>query len=413
MHQGLDKNTHKAKDFTNFTTFSLWDTFRALHPLFDIIQPHRNNDMIKSMLAHFDQSALDMLPIWSNSANENWTMMGYHAVPVIADAVVNDIGDFDREKALQASITTAKNRWYGGLGYYIDNGFVPEDKEEVSVSKTLEYAFDDWSIAQMAKKLEKPEVYDTFIKRSQNYKNVYDSSSGFMRPRLSKGKFMDDFDPLSTNQAGFDEGNAWNYSLFVPHDIDHLIEMMGGDKKFITYLDSLFTMKLPEKYFEETEDVTKEGIIGNYVHGNEPSHQIPYLYDWTSQPWKTQKWIRYILDDQYHAAPEGLGGNDDTGQMSAWYILSSLGFYSVTPASEKYALGSPTVDSAQLHLENGKIFTIDVKNQSEDNIYVKKVILNGKPLKAPFITYKQIMNGGTLIFEMDSKPNKQDLYRGI
>lgn len=410
QYRGLDKNNHKAKGYSNYTTFSLWDTFRALHPLFNIIQVKRNNDMIKSMLAHFDQSAFNMLPVWSNSANENWTMMGYHAVPVIADAIVNEVADFDKAKALQASITTAKNRWYEGLGYYIDKGYVPEDKNKISVSKTLEYSFDDWTIAQMAKKLGREKVYDEFIQRSCNYKNVYDSISGFMRPKLMNGDFMEDFDPLATDQAGFDEGNAWNYSLFVPQDPKTLIKMMGGNKKFTTYLDSLFTMDLPDKYFQNTEDVTKEGIIGNYVHGNEPSHQISYLYDWTDQPSKTQYWVRNILENQYHNGPDGLGGNDDTGQMSAWYIFSALGFYPVAPASGQYALGSPIIDKAKVQLENGNTFEVVTENQSGKNVYVKKVELNGKRLYTPFITYQDISTGGKLKFYMTNEPC-DNLYR--
>lgn len=405
-YEGLDKNVHNADGHTNYTTFSLWDTFRGLHPLFDIIQPKRNNDMIKSMLAHFDQSAFHMLPVWSNSANENWCMIGYHSVPVIADAVVNGVGDFDVDKALQACVTTATNRWYDGLGEYIDKGYVPEDKSGSSVSKTLEYAFDDWCIAQMAKKLNRQDIYAEFMKRAQNYKHVYDYATGFMRPKLSDGSYMKNFDPLETSEPGFIEGNSWNYSLFVPQDPKALINMMGGDKRFISHLDSLFTMTLPDKYFEHTEDISREGIIGNYVHGNEPSHHIAYLYDWTSQPWKTQKWIRLILKNQYHARPDGLGGNDDTGQMSAWYIFSTLGFYPVAPASGQYAIGSPAIDGAVLHLDNGKTFTIKVQNQQDKNVYVKKMMLNGHPLKDYFISYQDIIQGGTLTFVMTNKPSK-------
>lgn len=406
QYKGLDQDVHHAHGYTQYTTFSLWDTFRGLHPLFDIIQPKRNSDIIRSMLAHFDQSAFHMLPVWSNSANENWCMIGYHAVPVIADAVINGTGDFDREKALAACVTTATNRWYEGLGYYMDKGYVPEDKSGSSVSKTLEYAFDDWCIARMAEKLGKEKIYREFMKRSQNYKNVYDPSAGFMRPKLSDGSFMKDFDPLETSEPGFVEGNSWNYSLYVPQDPAALMKLMGGDKKFVSYLDSLFTMRLPDKYFAHTEDISREGIIGNYVHGNEPSHHIAYLYDWTSRPWKAQKWIRLILKNQYHNRPDGLGGNDDTGQMSAWYIFSTLGFYSVAPASGRYAIGSPAIDHAVLHLENGNTFTVEVRNQGDRNVYVKKIWLNGVPLKGYFISHRDIMQGGTLTFEMSNKPKK-------
>lgn len=407
LYKGLDKEIHRADHFTNYTTFSLWDTFRALHPLFNIIQVRRNEDMIKSMLAHYRQSAFHMLPVWSNSANENWCMIGYHAVSVIADAIIKDKVNFDANKALEACVTTADNRWYGGLGYYIDKGYVPEDKSSSSVSQTLEYAYDDWCIAQMAKKLYRMDVYNRFIKRSQSYKNLYDPSTGFMRPKMSDGAWMRNFDPLETNEPGFVEGNSWNYSLFVPQYPKALIRLMGGDKRFIAHLDSLFTMQLPDKYFAHTEDISREGIIGNYVHGNEPSHHIAYLYDWTSEPWKAQKWIRLILKNQYHAKPDGLGGNDDTGQMSAWYIFSTLGFYPVAPASDQYAIGSPAIKSAELHLENGKTFTIQVKNQSDKDIYVKKIILNGQPLHHYFLSHKDIINGGKITFIMSDKPCRQ------
>ncbi|TAM95419.1 MAG: glycoside hydrolase family 92 protein [Chitinophagaceae bacterium] len=407
LYKGLDKEIHRADHFTNYTTFSLWDTFRALHPLFNIIQVRRNEDMIKSMLAHYRQSAFHMLPVWSNSANENWCMIGYHAVSVIADAIIKDKVDFDANKALEACVTTADNRWYGDLGYYIDKGYVPEDKSSSSVSQTLEYAYDDWCIAQLAKKLHRMDVYDRFTKRSQSYKNLYDLSTGFMRPEMSDGTWMKNFDPLETNEPGFVEGNSWNYSLFVPQDPKALIGMMGGNKRFIARLDSLFTMQLPDKYFAHTEDISREGIIGNYVHGNEPSHHIAYLYDWTNEPWKAQKWIRLILKNQYHAKPDGLGGNDDTGQMSAWYIFSTLGFYPVAPASDQYAIGSPAIKSAVMHLENGKTFTIQVKNQSDKDIYVKKIILNDRPLHHYFLSHQDIINGGRIIFIMSDNPNKQ------
>ncbi len=408
-YRGTDFETHHAQGFTNYTTFSLWDTFRALHPFLNLIQPTRNNDMVKSMLAHYEQSPFHMLPVWANSANENWCMIGYHAVPVIADAIIKGTATFNAEKALQACVVTANNRWYGHLGDYIDKGYVPVDKDGAAVSETLEYAFDDWCIAQIAKKLGKDKIYTEFIKRAQSYKMVYDPTTGFMRPRKSDGSWMKNFDPLETHEPGFVEGNSWNYSLFVPQAPDSLIKLMGGDKAFITRLDSLFTMHLPDKYFANTEDISREGIIGNYVHGNEPSHHVAYLYDWTSQPWKTQKWIRLILKNQYHARPDGLGGNDDTGQMSAWYIFSSLGFYPVAPGSARYAIGSPAIEHAILHLENGKKFTIVVKNQGDENVYVQKILLNGKPLPQYFLPHKAIVQGGTLTFFMGNKPHKKGL----
>jgi predicted alpha-1,2-mannosidase len=402
-YKGLDQNIHKAKGFTNYTTFSLWDTYRALHPLFNIIQPKRNGDMIKSMLAHYNQSVMHMLPIWSNSANENWCMTGYHSVAVIADAVVKGNTPFDANKALDACVTTAHHRSYDGIGLYEDMGYIPVDKNGTGTSTTLEYAYDDWAIAQMAKKLNRMDIYKEFIKRSENYKNVFNPSVGFMSGRLSDGSFKKDFDPLSTSGQGFIEGNSWNYSLFVPQDPASLIQLMGGKKKFTHYLDTLFTMHLPDKFFAETEDITRDGIIGGYVHGNEPSHHIAYLYNWTDQPWKTQETVRMILKNQYHIGADGLGGNDDTGQMSAWYIFSTIGFYPVAPGSPVYQIGSPAVKAAILHLENGKTFSIEAKNQSDKNVYVEKIELNGKRLNRLYITHSEIINGGKMVFFMSDK----------
>jgi predicted alpha-1,2-mannosidase len=402
-YKGLDQNIHKAKGFTNYTTFSLWDTYRALHPLFNIIQPKRNGDMIQSILAHYDQSVMHMLPIWSNSANENWCMTGYHAVAVIADAVIKGNTPFDANKALDACVRTAHHRSYDGIGLYEDMGYIPVDKNGTGTSTTLEYAYDDWAIAQMAKKLNKMDIYKEFIKRSDNYKNVFDPSVGFMRGRLSNGSWKKDFDPLSTSGQGFIEGNSWNYTLFVPQDPASLIQLMGGRKKFTHYLDTLFTMHLPDKFFAETEDITRDGIIGGYVHGNEPSHHIAYLYNWTDEPWKTQETVRMILKNQYHTGADGLGGNDDTGQMSAWYIFSTIGFYPVAPGSPVYQIGSPAVNAATIHLENGKTFSIEAKNQSDKNVFVEKVELNGKPLNRLYITHDEIMNGGKMVFYMSDK----------
>lgn len=406
-YRGLDQNIHKAKYFTNYTIFSLWDTYRALHPLFNLVQPSRNADMIKSMLAHYDQSVQRMLPVWSHYANENWCMIGYHSVSLIADAVIKGNAPFDANKALDACVTTARHGSYDGLSYYMSMGYVPEDKNSSSVSKTLEYAYDDWCIAQMAKKLGRTDIYEEFSKRAQNFKNVYDASIGYMRPKLSDGSFRKEFDVLSTHNQGFIEGNAWNYSLYVPHEPAQLIEMMGGKKRFVEHLDSLFTMHLPDKYFAETEDITRDGIIGNYVHGNEPSHHVPYLYNWAGQPWKTQERVRMILKKQFKPTPDGLGGNDDCGQMSAWYIFTALGFYPVAPGSDQYAIGSPAVEGATILLENGKSFVVEVQNQSDKNVYIQKMLLNGQPLDRYYLTHSDILEGGKLVFVMGAKPKKK------
>jgi predicted alpha-1,2-mannosidase len=405
-YKGLDQGVHKAEGFTNYTTFSLWDTYRALHPFFNIMQPGRSNDMVKSMMAHYDQSSLHMLPIWSHYANDNWCMSGYHSVSVISDAIIKGTYNGDANKALDACIATAKHRDYEGIGYYMDKGYIPAEKSGISVSNNLEYSYDDWSIAQLAKKLNRMDVYDEFIKRSNNWKNNYDSASGFMRPKLADGSFKKQFDPKDTEGQGFIEGNSWNYSFFVPQDPASLIEMMGGKKKFATRLDTLFTMHLPDEFFAHTEDITREGIIGGYVHGNEPAHHIAYLYNWTDQPWKTQAQIRHILNMQYKPTADGLGGNDDCGQMSAWYMFSSLGFYPVAPGSDVYSLGSPLVNNAVINLENGKTFTVEAMKQSDKNVYVEKVLLNGKEITDHKIKHADITSGGKLTFYMSAKPKK-------
>jgi len=406
-YRGLDQNVHRAgKEAANYTTFSLWDTYRALHPLFNILQPRRNAAMINSMLAHYDQSVHHMLPVWSNSANENWCMIGYHAVSVIADAAVKDVPGVDYSRALSACVATAGNMKYDGLGYYMALGYVPEDKNGASVSKTLEYAYDDWCIAQLAAKVGQPDVATTFEKRAHNYRNVYDKYTGYMRPRLSTGSFKSPFDVLNTDEPGYIEGNAWNYSLYVPHAPDDMIKMMGGSRRFSEHLDSLFTMELPDSFFAHTEDVTREGIIGNYVHGNEPSHHVAYLYNYCGDAWKTQERVRMIMKKMYRPVPDGLGGNDDCGQMSAWYIFSAMGFYPVAPGSDRYDIGSPAVSKAVLRLENGKTLTINTVKQSDRNVYVKSVRLNGTVLHRNYITHAELMHGGELVFEMSGKPVK-------
>jgi predicted alpha-1,2-mannosidase len=405
-YKGLDQNIHTATNFTNYTTFSLWDTYRALHPFFNLVQPARNSDMVNSMLAHYDQSVLKMLPIWSHYNNDNWCMSGYHSVSVIADAILKGNASVDAAHALEACVTTASHKNYEGIGPYVEKGFIPDEKLGTSASTTLEYAYDDWCIAQVAQKLGRTDIYDAFTKRSTNYKNLYDASVGFMRARKEDGSFKAAFDPLSTHGQGYIEGNSWNYSFFVPHNADDLINLMGGKKKFGAKLDTLFTMYLPDKYFAETEDITRDGIIGNYVHGNEPAHHVAYLYNFAGQPWKTQQRVRMILKNQYKPAPDGLGGNDDCGQMSAWYLFSTLGFYPVAPGSTQYQLGSPAINKAVIKLENGNTFTIEANNQSDKNVYVQKVLLNGKQLEQPVIGHEDIMKGGSLVFFMSDKPKK-------
>ena len=356
------------------------------------------------MLAHHDQSVHHMLPIWSHYANENWCMIGYHATSVIADALVKNVGNFDRLHALKACTNTANVSYFDGLGDYIKYHYVPDDKSHSSVSKTLEYAYNDWCIAQIGGQLSKSDISSEYFKRSEYYKNVFDTKSGFMKPKLSDGTFRLNFDPMDTHGQGFIEGNAWNYGLYVPQNIPQMIEMMGGKKRFSHHLDSLFAMEIADKYIEKHEDITRDGIIGNYVHGNEPGHHIPYLYNWTDKPYKTQERVRTIMKAMYGPAEDGLCGNDDAGQMSAWYVFSALGFYPVTPGSDEYAIGSPLVKSAQLQLPNGKTLKLTAENQSPVNIYVQDVVLNGRSLKSQLIKHSDLLQGGELIFKMNNKP---------
>ena len=402
-YKGLDQDVHQANGFTNYTTFSLWDTYRTLHPLFNLVQTQRNADMVQSMVEHYNQSSLHILPIWSHYANDNWCMSGYHSVSVIADAIIKGSYKGDALKALEACVTTAKKRNYEGIGEYMDKGYIPAEKSGISVSNTLEYAYDDWAIAQLAKKLNQQAIYTEFLQRSENWKNNYNKASGFMEPKLANGEFKPNFDAYSTHGQGFIEGNSWNYSFFVPHNPTALVEIMGGKKQFAKKLDTLFNMHLSDAFFAETEDITRDGIIGGYVHGNEPAHHVAYLYNWADQPWKTQEKVRQILKMQYKPTPDGLGGNDDCGQMSAWYLFSAMGFYPVAPGSEEYAIGSPLVNNAVINLENGKTFTIETQNQGDKNVYVKSIMLNGKPLKRYYITHDEIMSGGKIVFVMSAK----------
>lgn len=407
-YRGLDQRIHLANGFTNYTTFSLWDTYRAEQPFLNLFHPQQNADMIESMQQHYQQSVQHMLPIWSHYANENWCMIGYHAVSVMADAVVKQ-NPYLREptRYLQAAHSTANRRFYEGLGAYLDMGYVPEDQSGSSVSKTLEYAYDDWCISQMASKLQADSLALVYQNRATNYRNVFDTASGFMRPKLTNGSFKSSFDPLSTHGQGFIEGNAWNYSFYVPHDPKGLIELMGGEAKFLRHLDSLFEMELPDIYFSQTEDIMREGIIGNYVHGNEPSHHIPFFYNFTAQPWKTQAATRMILKKQYSLASAGMGGNDDCGQMSAWYLFAALGLYPFAPGSTDYCLTAPLVKNASLKLDNGRMLNIQAIDNSDQNIYIQKVSMNGRVLNKPFISHQELMEGGELLFIMGPKPAKK------
>lgn len=401
-YRGIDHNVHTAeKGRTNYTVFSVWDTFRAQHPLMNLLKPRYSEQFIGSMLDHWEQSVHRMLPVWSHMGNENWCMVGFHSVSVLADAMAKGIA-MDRGKALAASVATANASFFDQLGDYRRVGWVPSEKSSVSASATLEYAYDDWAVAQMARMMDVN--FEGFHKSAQNWKNVF--KEGFARARANNGSFQTPFDPLETHGMGFIEGNSWNYSFFVPHDVPGLISQMGGERRFIERLDSLFTMHLPEKYFANTEDITAEGLMGNYVHGNEPSHHVPYLYAYTSEPWRGQARLHEIMTRMYRDRPDGLCGNDDCGQMSAWYVFSTMGFYPVCPGSDRYILGSPFAKEVVLALENGRTFAVRAENFGEKNVYVRSVRLDGKPLDRQWITHDEIIRGGELTFEMSSKPGK-------
>jgi predicted alpha-1,2-mannosidase len=406
QYRGEDQNIHQTKDFTNYTIFSLWDTYRALHPLYTLIQRKKDADFINSMLALYDQSTEHMLPIWSLQANETWCMIGYHAVPVIADAYMKGVKGFDPERAYEAMKTTAMNPDYDNVMTYAKLGWVPADKENESVSKTLEYAFDDYTIAQMAKKMGKTKDYKYFMDRADNYKNIYDPEVGLMRGRNTDGSWHKPFHPHKYVFKGpITEGTNWQYSWYVPQDVPGLIKLMGGKKAFAAKLDSLFAGNgNTTSVGKDTLDIT--GRIGWYVQGNETDQQVPFFYDYAGKPWKTQYWSRYIDKHSYHNRPDGLIGNDDCGQMSAWYIFSSLGFYPVAPASNTYAIGSPSVKKATIHLSNGNTFTVRAKNLSHKNVYIQSATLNGKDWDKPYITDNTLESGGSLVFTMGPKPNK-------
>ena len=408
-YRGLDHNIHQAGDFTNYTVFSLWDTYRAEHPFLMLMKPDEARDMVMSMIRHYQQSVHGLLPIWSHMANDNWCMSGYHAVSVLADAIAKG-ADIDVEEALEAMLSTSKVTYLDGLGEYMKLGYVPFDVSYTAASTTLEYCYDDWTIYQTALIAGEEEIANEYKNRAMNYQNIYDTVIGFARPRHNHGSFKKEFDVLQTHGEGFIEGNSWNFSFHVPHDVNGIITLMGGEKEFIRKLDELFAMHLPEEYYEANEDITSDCLIGGYVHGNEPSHHIPYLYAWTSQPWKTQYWVREIMNKMYKNHIRGLSGNDDCGQMSAWYLFTAMGFYPVCPGTDQYVIGAPYLPYIKLSLPNGKTFEIKANNVSDKKRYVKSVLLNGKPYSKMYITHGDVVNGGMLEFIMSDKPNKK---RGI
>jgi predicted alpha-1,2-mannosidase len=384
-----------------YSTLSLWDTFRAWHPLMTIINRQLTEDIIHSMLAMYE--ATGELPIWPLASGETGTMIGYHSVSVIADAYLKGIRDFDAEYALSAMKASSNSHRKGGK-YYVEDGFIPANINKESVSCLLEYAYDDWCIAQMAGAMGHADVEAEYTRRARSYVNVFDGSTGFFRGKRSDGNWVTPFDPFVAGRD-YTEANAWQYRFFVPHDVEGLISLLGSNEIFTNALDKLFDET--REVITGIPDIT--GLIGQYAHGNEPSHHMAYLYSYAGQPWKTQEMVRKILSEMYSNKPDGISGNEDCGQMSAWYILSSLGFYPVSPGSGEYVLTTPLHPRAKIALHNGKVLEIRA-NRPDKNQYIQKVMLNGEPIHRNFITHDQLLGGGLLEYILVDTP---DITKGV
>ena len=401
--RGHDDKVYTNNTWKNYSTFSLWDTYRTLHPLFTIIKPQYVPDLVNSMLSIYDQQ--EKLPIWPLIGGETNQMPGYSAVPVIADAYLKGITGFDAERAYQAMVASSVYEKQNGVPYVLEKGYIPCDKVREATSIAMEYAADDWGIALMAKKMGKTEDYQTYLKRGKYYAQYFDKSINFIRPKMNDGSWRTPYDPFrSVHSVGdFCEGNGWHYTFFVPQHPEGLIALMGGDAPFIAKLDSLFTAE-GEMGAEASPDIS--GLIGMYAHGNEPSHHVTYLYSYAGEPWKTAEKVRFIQDEFYTDQPEGVIGNEDCGQMSAWHVMSAMGFYQVNPSNGVYVFGSPLFPKATIHLPEGKTFEIVAQNNNKENIYIQSVTLNGQPYEKSYILYEDIMKGGNLTFVMGNTPNK-------
>ena len=403
-YRGMDLKVHETKKFDYYTVFSLWDTYRAAHPLYTIIEEKRTNDFINTFIAKYNEGGI--MPIWDLAGNYTGCMIGYHAVPVIADAYLKGIRGYDAEKAFEAMKFSATRNWLG-LKSYKEFGYIPMEEESESVSKTLEYAYDDWTIAEMAKEMGKNDDEKEFIKRAQYYKNVYDPETKFMRGRFRNTWFAP-FDPYEVN-SNYTEANAWQYSFYVPQDVTGFMDLLGGKDSLDLQLDTLFTA-MAKTSGRQQADIT--GLIGQYAHGNEPSHHMAYLYNFVNKPSKTQEKVHQILTELYKNAPDGISGNEDCGQMSAWYIFSAMGFYPVTPGSNQYIIGTPLFKKTTINLENGEKFHIKAYDLNDENIYIDRAKLNGRALSKTYITHEDIMEGGTLEFWMTDKPSEWGTAQG-
>ena len=417
IYQDIDEKNHDGH--TRYTIFSLWDTYRALHPLINLTDTAMSRNIAFTLYSHYERSPHHMLPVWSHHGGENWCMIGYHGVSVMVDAAVNTIlpePDIEWElETMNAIFSTTNKDYYDFTKLYKELGYVPFDKSRNGTSVTLENAYEDWCVYwALENHLEhtlpdvigyEDSVRESYRQRALSYRNVY--KDGFVRARYSDGSWKTPYSLLSTSGEGLIEGNAWNYSFYVPHDVNGMMQMMGGEKAFVRKLDTLFTMHVPDEFFAETEDVTREGMLGGYVQGNEPSHHIPYLYMWTTQPWKTQYWVREVMNKMYRNHIDGLCGNDDCGQMSAWYIFSAMGFYPVCPASGQYVIGAPYLPYMKVRMGSGKYLEIKAPKVSDKNRYIQQIRWNGKPYTQAYVTYEMLMQGGLLEFDMGSKPNKK------
>jgi predicted alpha-1,2-mannosidase len=408
QYRGMDLAVHSLpQGANNYSTYSLWDTYRALHPLFTLIQRERLPDLLNTMIRMAEQSPAGV-PVWPLQACETGCMIGYHSAPVLAEGYIKGIKGVDYAKAYSLWRKRAMSDEYRGLGYYRKLGFIPCDQEDESVSKTLEYAYDDWAVGHLARAADETDDYHALLERSRNYKNVFDPSTKFMRGRFADGRWADPFDPRGMGHSkkwrDFTESNSWQATFLNQHDVENYMDLFGGEKGFLEKLDALFNQSsdLPP---DAPPDIA--GMVGQYAHGNEPGHHVPYLYAYAGQPHKTQARVRFLLENMYHNAPDGLAGNEDCGQMSAWYIMSALGFYAVDPVSGNYVLGSPLFDRASIQMGNGKQLVIETLGNGADKPYVQSVTWNGKPYPKSWFQHADVANGGTFVFQMGERPNER------
>jgi predicted alpha-1,2-mannosidase len=412
-YRGPDNQVHRADNYRFVSSLSLWDIYRAEQPLMTLLEPEqRTNDLIRSLIASQQESPFGILPVWQFQGQETWCMIGYHAVPIIADAYMKGVRGYDVQAALDAMVASATYAPYGDLGAYIKLGYVPVDHDDEAASKTMEYAFDDWTIARMAGALGESTVAATFEKRATFWRNNFNTDDGFVEPRLENGDYRKPFDPAKAGAgSGFTEGNAWQYSWYQPQDELGLINLLGGPDKLTAKLDAMFDQKVDPAIYANVEDIS--GMIGQYIHGNEPSHHLAYLYMYAGAPLKTQARLKQIVDSQYRPTPDGLVGNDDLGQMSAWLIFAALGFYPVAPGSNQYVLGRPFVDRALLHLPNGKLLTIESVNANEERGFLKDVLFNGSSLDRSYLNHEELMKGGELKFIFSSEKDAEWSRRSL